>query len=511
MINIKHKVLTLAVILLALPTTIAVGQTKARISGLESNEEYMNLLTQSDSIAMREDSLSLKLRTSRKLYNEGGADVATYRAEIIEFEQRLFDLRARKSTIVSDINTIEQRWIMDHLDTPVSRPKDKVASTLTSTSEHTKSILQSHYTLSNLNEEDYQGLCRAESDDKEVALLVNQYIVNYEEMARLSAEYNQSTSEVVADSLVILHAQRDSVNRIIANEIAKGWRTIADNKSFAYALLVEKMGRTEIFDSEAELNIKAAELIDSLSSTSPYSDLLMYYAQRLSMVKYEMVMARNMQIPHAVDSLRIVRDSITSVGFNYPSAEIHRRLFILYEPVVFASKSPYANAANIPDGKVYEKGVIYRILLGSFRNKQSPSLFRGTSPLCIIPGDYDLYGYYAGGYATIAEATEARELLLKRGFRRPEIVEWRDGEMRNLTKNPRQEIEMFRVEIESQKELSEEILSVIATQGSGRELSKIGASSFVVGIFDDQESANHLIESLKIVDGDIEITLKKVE
>ena len=87
----------------------------------------------------------------------------------------------------------------------------------------------------------------------------------------------------------------------------------------------------------------------------------------------------------------------------------------------------------MPELRIFERGTIYRILLGTFRSKQPMTLFKGVQPLFIAENDDETYSYYAGGFATLAEAEEAQLFLKEKGFRAPEVCRWENGEMINLT------------------------------------------------------------------------------
>ena len=88
--------------------------------------------------------------------------------------------------------------------------------------------------------------------------------------------------------------------------------------------------------------------------------------------------------------------------------------------------------------------MIYRILLGEYKYKQNISIFRNASPLYVLKTDVGRYRYFAGGFATKAEAVDAQELLRTKGFRRPELAVWYDGEYTNLTRTPEAEMAVFR-------------------------------------------------------------------
>ncbi|MFR9594334.1 MAG: hypothetical protein SNI57_07285 [Rikenellaceae bacterium] len=489
-------------------TLLVSAQSRSRIEGLMSNSEYVELIKQDSVMSVAEKTLSEELAANRKIYDADSADAASVRQKIADIEQSLIDISVQKSAVNSKINTIEQVWSIDQIAN--KNVLDTIAD-IASKSEDAVRIVQSRYARETLSSMDYKNFISAESSDKRVAAMVGDYVSNYDTLALLSVEYDAALTKAAADSIVVRYNYIDSLNRIVANDISRVWSEVVDNKSFAYAMLIEKSGSASLFAKDESLKIKSAKLVDSLRSQTISEELLNYYASRLSMVELEYSLALDLKLPHAVDSLRVVRDSLRIVEFNYPKVNIATRLFIDYEPIKFSSKAVYSGSNPIPDGKIYESGVIYRLLVGSFKSRQAATLFRGAYPIYIIKNDAGLLSYYLGGYETKAEAQIAKEMLLKRGFRRPEVVEWRDGVAPNHSSKAATSGVKYRVEIDGLSELTAQHRSTIETQGAGRELSKVGATNFVVGLFDTLKSAEHLVESLKIVDAKLSISIGEVK
>ena len=130
---------------------------------------------------------------------------------------------------------------------------------------------------------------------------------------------------------------------------------------------------------------------------------------------------------------------------------------------------------RFPKLKVYDEGTIYRLLLGRFKTRQPMTLFKGVYPLYIDRDEEQMYCYYAGGYATRAEAERAKQQLSERGFRAPQICRWADGEMTNLTlaaeEDPSAEPVTgirYAVQIASPEALPREVVDMIAAEGEGQ-------------------------------------------
>lgn len=154
--------------------------------------------------------------------------------------------------------------------------------------------------------------------------------------------------------------------------------------------------------------------------------------------------------------------------------------------------------------------MIYRILLGEYKYKQNISIFRNASPLYVLKTDVGRYRYFAGGFATKAEAVDAQELLRTKGFRRPELAVWYDGEYTNLTRTPEAEMAVFRVEISSEQNLSDAVKQAIAQAAPGCDLSRVGADLFVVGQFDNKAVADQAAAAIRAADPQLSVKVTEI-
>ena len=224
---------------------------------------------------------------------------------------------------------------------------------------------------------------------------------------------------------------------------------------------------------------------------------------------YEREIARMLGLGLASDSLKQVAVRLQTIDFRLPKPEITERYFLDYEPVQFVA-GRYTYKKPIPDCPVYEHGVIYRILLGEYKYKQNISIFRNASPLYVLKTDAGRYCYFAGGFATKAEAVDAQEVLRAKGFRRPELVVWYDGEYTNLTRTPEAEMAAFRVEISSEQNLSDTVKQAIAQAAPGCDLSRVGADLFVVGQFDNKAVADQAAAAIRAADPQLSVKVTEI-
>ena len=490
----------------------------ARIAGLESNEEYMSLLRDTEILQHREDSIVNLIESARSRFVEV-EDRDGFADYIVGLEDNIFQIRTRKGFIADRINTIEQEWVLSRLssvertdvgeqtDTGVVRPVVV-----------RRNLVDNDCLREELSAEDYAELRSAHGREISIVRAVDTLIAAYGRLKMLSLAYAAADDEIAADSIYTdygaCHRCLDSLSQSIADD----WSHIVDSKSYAYGLVLEKHGRTDILDRmESEFAVMRQQ---SAGAEGMYiSDALTRYCVgKPVLAGYERRFAEAMSLTAAVDSLAAADKSIPQYDYRLDRIDLVRRLFLDFQPVAFGRTSFY-NANNpLPKLKVYDEGTIYRLLLGRFKTRQPMTLFKGVYPLYIDRDEEQMYCYYAGGYATRAEAERAKQQLSERGFRAPQICRWVDGEMTNLTlaaeEDPSAEPVTgirYAVQIASPEALPREVVDIIAAEGEGKEISRAGDGEYVVGTYADRAVADRLAEMIGSADQRLGVEVMEIE
>ena len=148
---------------------------------------------------------------------------------------------------------------------------------------------------------------------------------------------------------------------------------------------------------------------------------------------------------------------------------------------------------------MYKRGTIFRVLLGTFSAKRPVSIFRGAYPLSYEVTEDNKWRYYAGGFATQEEAEEAQARLKKRGFTRPEVVVWINGEYRNLAQEPLPTATRsgYRIELTGIVSVSEEVRNAVLAVCETAEVSRVGSNRFLIGTFDELTMAEQVAEAIR--------------
>ncbi len=486
--NFINLFATFAVVL-----SVGAQQIKPRVDGLESNARYMNLLTENSRLTEREDSIaSVVVDLRRKLRTD--PDSAEQSSDmIISFESRLFELRARKAVVIDSLNLIEQDWVISNMKPAERVEADGPQSLMViDTVVNINYIYQSDNVRLNLPDIDYQNLIKAEEMELDAERYNDEYVVNVENMLALKSRYEMATSADDADAIMLKFDSLKLANVKLVERLDDTWGFIYDNKSFAYSLLMEVLGFEDVLESESEMMRTAQAEISTLQGSGGSDEILRYRVQKSLMLEYEALVGRTLNLPQLSDSLTAIHKRLSGVErVVAKDFSIEERLFIKYERATFSSSEIYGASNPIPQTQIYDKGLIFRIYLGTFREKQSPSIFRKTQPISYVATDDKRYTYYAGGYATLAEAEEAQKELKAHGFRKPLVVAWSDGKSRNLSLEPYTLRNSFTITIEDTTTLVDGILDSVLDAGSS--ISKVGNDKYVITPLSRQGQVDSLV------------------
>ncbi len=492
--------------------SVVAQQIQPRIEGLETDSRYMSLLLEDNKLTLREDSISVVVESLRMKYRSNPDGEQDSRDRIIQFENQLFELRARKATVVDSLNYIEQAWVVNNMGNPTtSEQSEQQQAMILAPTTNVKFIYESSNVKKNLSEIDYKNLIKSEELEVKANDLCRLYAVNYNNQLSLTRSYEFAITQSEALEIQNQFESLNIQNQQILEQLDNAWGFIYDNKSFAYGILMEILGFSDVLQEEAELMRKAQSEISAKQGGE--DAMLRYLVQKGSMVEYESIVAQRLGLANVVDSLNLLSKKMASMDkVSPPKLELQERLFITYEPIEFVTKTIYSKTNPIPKTVIPERGVIFRIFVGSFQYQQQVSIFRNTIPLSYLINDQKRYCYYIGGFATLQEAEEAHALLKSRGFRSPQIVVWSDGKERNLTTDPLViDTNVYRLEILDVRTLPDGASQKISSVAPNSSISKVGNDKFVIMSLESQAQADQLIKELQALDPQLKFVVGKSE
>ncbi len=503
-----------AIALFCFVSTQAQQQTvKARIAGLEQNTEYMSLLEQDAQLQFREDSIAAVIIRVRGQLRDDPTNRAIYSREILQAENAIFELQMAKGRIIDRINTIEQDWVLSNLNEAISRQEKGETERVLPDSLKQRNLVENAPFRQYLTVQDYFALQRAQRNEMRAVDLVNRYLANYVTLGELAANYATVPTEQESLEIRDRMTAMEQTNEQLSDSLAVVWNEIFDNKSYAYDYLMEALRKEQQLDRQQERLSATMREIGTLQGTTVSDALVDYFLRKQSLVAYEIEVAEQLQLEESRDSLRSVGEQLASISFKLPPVVVEERFFLQYDSIQFSNKPIYTTTNPIPECTIYQRGTIYRVLLGTFSAKRPVSIFRGTSPLSYLRTDDQKWRYFAGGFATLEEAEAAQELLKKRGFTRPEVVVWIDGVYRNLAEEPMPTSTTagFRIELISKKPLSDEVRTLVDQDSLSVSISRIGSERYVIGTFDERSAAERVADLIGKIEPSIDPKVVDIE
>lgn len=540
MIEFKSNRIVCALVVASLFVGAAVAQ-KPGIKELADNEEYRELMLRSEELQQHEDSISLLINEARTEYQRITAensdsitlDRDSFATYILDLEQQIFDLRSQRGQLTSRINSIEQKWVMAQLMAPPSdegnEGEEELMAELPDSSSmeviepeaplYYRNLVENNIFREILTGEDYNDLLIANEEDSEMEAIARDYLATYANMRTAAEAYRNATEEAEAERILANFYDLEIEAEELSEEMQQKWNHIIDTKYYAYGYILEHEHRYDLLDkASADFSTMLQQCAANDGNYS--SDALMrYIVGRPTLLGHEIEFAREMELMEAADSLSGVRDNLNLPDYRLEPIKVERRLFLDFAPIVVGRTNYYSSTNPLPELRVFERGTIYRILLGTFRSKQPMTLFKGVQPLYIQTNDDDTYSYYAGGFATLAEAEEAQLFLKEKGFRAPEVCRWEDGEMINLTEAESAEdgevvdlpIVGMRYMVEIEAEMLTDQMRATIEQTSPNKMVSRADGRFVVGTFTERSEADMLLTTLIDQHPDIVVTIKEIE
>ncbi len=433
---------------------------------------------------------------------KGGDDRVALQALYLDFELELLEVRSQLKVVEDSLTLLS--W-SDIAPQPIEEESEPIIN-----ESEAYAFSADERFIKGLGEQDMNNLKRSEALERSVSLSVSEYIKLINELANESESYNAASSQSEG---AVIKQRYDSLlveAKDIAQEIDEDWSYIYDNKSFSCDFILEVSAKSELVGEIAALRDSTRYLITELDVQPSIKVISEYILQKSEILSLESMTAKALNMHTLIDSLAMASEAFSKMPRNFPDIELIPRSFIDYRPSEILEKQIYTADNPIPQTRVYESGVIYRIRVGSFSKKQPASIFRFASEVSYVEEPNRWVTYYLGGYATYSEAVEAQKMLKAAGFRRPEVVIWNDGVLRDLVKEPYAHGDIYRIELTDCQSISEELAQEIKTVAKGATISKIGATTYAISPLEGESLALQLAQIVAGYGSEIKIELKKL-
>lgn len=518
--NYRHNIVTMLLLgtLLTVSTFAVALNDNPNMQELSENSEYTALMEQNRGLSSQADSIN-RLLTERRLalHNNTDGNLETLRAEIISLEQQAHDISIEQGAVARRIGTIEQNIIMDKI---LSQQQHVVVGEVLddsideSTTTAVANLIDNECFKRDLAAADYAELQKAQREESEMLTYADEYLKTYNRLLEVADGYAKADRASVATPLYEEYETLSVKLKELDAEMHKMWNHILDTKYFAMSYILEKAHRYDILD-RASANYQTMQQTCAERDGQYSSDALMRYAiGRNTLLSYEIEFARDMRLKPAQDSLRQVKERYVQPYYSNKSIMVEYREFMDYAPIKIGRTNFYDDSNPLPELQIFEKGTIYRILLGKFRTKQTMTLFKGVQPMSIYRDSDGMYCYYAGGYANESEARDAQQFLKDKGFKNPELYCWKDGQMQLVTAKAKvQESAASNVRymvVIKATNLDSNLRQIINREAPGKIVSRSGGN-YAVGMFTERGEADSLLTSLSEAYPTLEMTITETE
>ena len=510
MVALRYKLTAYIAFAAALWTALAAlaQQPKARLAGLERNEEYMELLREDADLVRRIDSLTTAVYSLREQIYGSEANRKERSAELLAMESDLYMLRGDRSRLADKINVIEQEWLLANISSGTPVVAETEQRPANAGGRQSADLVKNEYFSRSLSRNDYATLCRAQRDEVTAARLYAGFVRAHAELSEVRAFYDSLTVEAEADSLYPRLLSKHEACTTLADSLNMIWSNAFDNKSYLYDLLFDKEGREDMLD-KAEKNIFTMRQGIARESGLYASDAVVNYCfGKRCIVGYETDIARSAGLTAATDSLSKVAVSLGSLRCDFAKISTRKRIFIDYAPVVFSSRYVYTSKNPIPECPVYEYGDVFRIKLGDFATQQPVTRFKGLEPVSFQRTASGGWRYFAGCYRSVEELENALKTVKRLGWTKADVAAWSNG----VYADNRAEVEelmakKYSIEISGADDLSHDVRRIISENEDNTGLTRTGRGMFTVGGLKSRDSAEALAEAISAADGSLSVTV----
>lgn len=410
---------------------------QARVSGLEKNADYMQLLRQQQQLRSAEDSTVLLISDSRKSFESTSAEREKIGRDIVRLEGELFEIRNRMGKITAQVAAIEQDFILNHIDSPGSVADGGAKST--AGGEVFRTLFLNDFFTTNLNRNEIALFLVAPKIEPEVVKLNRRIAGLYEQLVTLKRQYDLADDQDIIDSLSTrAGAVKEQIEQV-DTEMERFWLPVYTHKLDSYLVLMDRIGnvdrlKLEQLDQESR-QVRRAE---GLAGEQLAPLVATYPLQKRLALDYEIAMAEILGIKPALDSLTAelkkipVDNTATGITSIYPDILFAPRNLVVYSPITRADEAggatTYKSVEDIPTLHVPKKGIYYTVQLGAYTvAPKSLDVFKGMSPLRYQKMSDGRTRYVAGGFGTYSEAQAAVNQMIKAGFKAVTIVAYAEG------------------------------------------------------------------------------------
>lgn len=492
------------------------GQKKESVpESLLGNRTYELLGRQSKQLSLRKSKLENNLFLTKRNHSENPTDSLSQR--ILDLEYQLFEIGKTIFNTQEKITTLEENWAFENTaqqEVIVSKQPANIKAN--KSSEKATSLLSSKFFSNVLSKKEYEKLLSAQQKEQEAIDLIFSFEDFIQTVSTAVSEYNNAVDvESSNQAYKVVFKKRDELKEI-ADKAISVWDSAFETKIHIYTQVCKKQKWTKLLD---EINDSVEELEHiKISGKYTHEGVAFYPYSKLFLLEYEIKIAKLLSLTNVISLLEAKKESIVPDYYRFNNIRSANRANVAFEDISILPRPKHRSSSRIPKIVIPKSGDVYTIKLGAYDQLPNIKVFKNVSPLS-KEQRIDRHTYiYVGLFPTLGATVDAVQKLRNLGFKKPEVVMWRNGVRRDDFVDRRNveqtKITLYRIEIGGGRTLPKSVQDVMKEGSIRKEISKFvdskGNTIFTLGTFDEKTEAETIVKAIKNKDKKLIINIIKI-
>lgn len=438
-------------------TTLPPRSQTAAFTAIESDPEYMRVITKGFSEQAKADTLRIKLEKLRTRFDfiTTADERRKLESQVVSVEDALLSAQKEADALFAKASQIEQEYL-------TGKRKSAKDTSISFTDDSPEFLYQAQFAPTVFRSDELVKLSKIEKLQPLINTIRDEIILTKNKLTNC----NKSASDSLSAECTRIHDElvdnMNSYSDLMTNLYNTKYKIYSDCITVALAKSSTNNGddaRAEI--SRANTHFRAASAImnnigDEGRAEGVYEASLL---NELGILRLEIAFARIWGMNLFEQQLTSKTLKIEKIAFgstlppvvekkkDYPKVVdqvkpvkveiVKKESDITTQPILFKKEqppsfeivevSPYNNENPIPLDEPLPDGVLYKIQLAAFSNPVEVSFFKGMVPISGIKVNAKVTKYYAGKFINLSEAEQALSVVRSRGFKDAFVVAWLNG------------------------------------------------------------------------------------
>lgn len=495
---------------------------------IHSDSNYIKLNDQTKRLKQSEDSVQTLIARNRTLFENRPDNKDTYAAEVVRLEGVLYDIRSNISKIAAQIFQVEQEYISRNIsNSDPSTPNSDTGNALGLMNKESRNLFNNYFFVSNLSKAEIAYLSSSAQVEKQIASVQSAVNRLYKELGELKDRYDKTTSQNEVDTLFV--QAKELKTRITAtdNQIAQSWQKLFNQKIDTYLVLIDKLkGVDRLTLEQIDQKSRAVRREEAFAAEQLAPNTVLFQTQKRLALDYEVLLAQNLDLNMALDSLSKQIATLTIDKPSYPDITFAPRNLIVYGAITLTGKYSYSSVDSIPEIKIPKTGIYYAIQVAAMAKAPAAlSFFKGGEPLQVEKLTDGRLRYTLGGFTSYAEAQKGVNQLIKAGFKAPVMMAWVNGvftpslkakaEEANIVKSAEADGKIYKIEIKTNNAaLSTALKEIVDMHAKGKQMTRMNQGSnyiFTVLQFATKAEAEVVAQIIRDKNREVTVIVEAIE